>query len=422
MSGGTSRKRVRVAFGRRACFYTEVKKKRILIFSLAYFPDNVSGAEGSLREIADRISEDDIEFHLITHKYAAHIPSVEKIGTVMVHRVGLGSAYLSKILFVPLAAVKARSLHKEYDFNGLWAMMTYMLFPTVLARLLGVRVPYVLTLQDGDPYEKVFERWFILPFVPILDYGFRHASIIQVISTYLGTWPKKRGYKGEVVLIHNGGNPRDFIPDLFSEDELLRARMELGVKKSDVLLGNAARLVYQKGWEDTITALTKLPEHVKLLVVGGGPDEQKYRDLTQELGVQDRVIFTGPVDRSEVTKCRRILDIFVMPSRSEGLGNSGLSALASKIPMIATQEGGLAEYVFDKERNPDKEPTAWVVDKDSPEQIAEKVKYILDHPEEAQIVSETAHKMVTEKYQWDTIAKDMRTKVFAKVLQEKHDN
>jgi glycosyltransferase involved in cell wall biosynthesis len=162
--------------------------------------------------------------------------------------------------------------------------------------------------------------------------------------------------------------------------------------------------------------LSKLPEHVKLLIVGSGPDEGQYKELAKELGIESRVIFAGQVDRSEVTKYRRMLDIFVMPSRSEGLGNSGLSALASRIPMIATQEGGLAEYIFDKDRNPDKQPTAWAVDKNSPEQIAEKVQYILDHPEEVQQISENAHAMVVEKYQWDNISKDMRTKVLEKLF------
>ena len=136
-------------------------KKRILIFSLAYYPHYVSGAEAAIKEITDRISEDEYEFHLVTHLFEKNVPRVEKIGRVTVYRVGFGGGRLSKILFVPLAAFKARELHKKLHLTGIWAMMTYMLMPVTLARLIGVRIPYVLTLQDGDPYEKVFERTFI---------------------------------------------------------------------------------------------------------------------------------------------------------------------------------------------------------------------------------------------------------------------
>src|SRR3989344_7903810 len=183
--------------------------KRILIFSLAYYPNFVSGAEAAIKEITDRIDPKDIEFHMITLLFDKTQNRKEVIGNVNVHRVGFGGAYFSKILFIPLAALMARRLDKKYHFNGLWAMMTYMLLPVVFSRIIGVRAPHILSLQDGDPYEKVFKRWFILPLVPILDYGFRTAAIVQVISAYLGTWPAKRGYRGLIEVIYDGANPRD---------------------------------------------------------------------------------------------------------------------------------------------------------------------------------------------------------------------
>lgn len=391
--------------------------KKILAFSLAYYPSFVSGAEAALKEITDRINSDDIEFHLITLLFDEKAPQRERIGNVEVHRIGFGGGYLSKILFVPLAAITARRLHGIHRFDAMWSMMTYMLFPVVLSKMIGVSVPHVLTLQDGDPYEKVFKRWFILPVTPFLDYGFRHASVIQVISTYLGTWPEKRGSKSPVVLIHNGANPRDLHgePDHSAIEEI---KETYGKKDGDVWLVNTARLVHQKAFDDTIKALAMLPNEVKFLVVGDGTDRNMLENLTKELKIKDRVMFVGAVDRSEVTYYRRASDIFVMPSRSEGLGNAGLSALASKLPMVATQEGGLAEYIFDARRNPDKKTTGWAVDPDSPEQIAESVKDILAHPEKAREVSENARKMVLEKYDWDMIGRQMREQVFKKALQE----
>lgn len=384
--------------------------KRVLIFSLAYYPSFVSGAEAAIREITDRI--DDIEFHLITLLFDPKAPREECIGNVMVHRVGFGGVYLSKILFIPLAALKARRLHRQERFDALWAMMTYMLFPTVLATWLGVRVPHVLTLQDGDPYEKVFERSFIQPLTPILDYGFRKARMIQVISQYLATWPRRRGYQGVVELVHNGANPKD-LHGAVDEDAVKKLQKQLDKREGDIFLVNTARLVHQKGNDDTIRALKLLPEHVRLVLVGGGGDEAMLKQLTQELGLQDRVIFTGPVDRSEVTLYRRASDIFVGPSRSEGLGNAFLSAMASRLPVVTTQEGGLAEFVFSEEAPVQ---TAWVVPKDNAEAIAERVTEILDNPEKMRVVTDNARLLVEENYDWDMVAKKMRQRVFAPVL------
>jgi glycosyltransferase involved in cell wall biosynthesis len=400
--------------------------KKILIFSLAYYPTFVSGAEGAIKEITDRISPNDIEFHMVTLRFDSSLPRTEKLGNVIVHRIGWGNAstakeastplfYFSKILFIPLSAITAISLHRKIHLDALWAMMTYMLFPVAFARLLGLRVPHILTLQDGDPYEKVFLRSKIRPFVPFLDYGFRTASLVQTISIFLADWPKKRGYNGPVELIYNGANPRDF-KNAVSTEELDEMKRKLNKKPGDVFLVNTSRLVYQKGFDTIIRALSKLPENVRFLAVGEGGDEKMLKSLAEELGVKDRVIFTGRVDRSVVTLYRRASDIFVAPSRSEGLGNAFISALASRLPLVATQVGGMADYVFDEKHNPDKQPTAWVVDVDQPDQIADKVKEIIAHPEKAKQISEHARKMVEEKYDWDKIAKDMREKVFAKVI------
>lgn len=391
--------------------------KKILIFSLAYYPSFVSGAEAAVKEITDRIESSDIEFHMITLLFDRTASREELIGHVHVHRVGFGGAYLSKILFIPLAALKARSLNRQHHFDALWAMMTYMLLPVALSRAVGVRLPHVLTLQDGDPYEKVFKRWFIWPITPLLDYGFRTAFIIQAISTYLAGWPLRRGYRGLVELIHNGANPRD-LKESVSAEEIEETKRKLGKKPDDVWLVNTARLVHQKANDDTIRSLPLLPPQVKFLVVGGGPDEEMLKNLVRDLGVSDRIIFTGQVDRSEVTKYRKASDIFVGPSRSEGLGNAFLSAMASRLPVVATQEGGLADFLFDAKRNPDKQTTGWAVDKDSPKQIAEAVKDILAHPEKVKQVTETARAMVLEKYDWDIIAKQMRERVFGYVFKK----
>ena len=103
------------------------------------------------------------------------------------------------------------------------------------------------------------------------------------------------------------------------------------------------------------------------------------------------------------------------------MGNSFVEAMAAGLPVIATQEGGIADFLFDEKRNLDKPITGWAVDKDSPEQIAAQVKHVMEHPEKVRAVIATACAMVMEKYDWDIIAKDMRERVFMPLL-ERGDN
>jgi glycosyltransferase involved in cell wall biosynthesis len=391
--------------------------KKIAVFSLAFYPSFVSGAEAALKEITSRIDSNDIEFHIITLLFDKSAARTEQFDNITIHRVGFGGAYLSKILFIPLAALKARELHKKIKLDGMWAMMTYMTMPLMLAKWIGVRVPHLLTLQDGDPYNKVFNRWFIKPLTPIIDRGIRQSTVIQVISEYLGTWPALRGYTGEVVLVRNGANPKNF-EQFYTDDVLENIKKELGKKEDEIYLFIAARLVHQKAVDVVIRSLTLLPEQIKFIIAGAGPDEQMLKDLTAELNLVDRVVFLGPLERDDVPKYRNtiVTDIFVHPSRSEGLGNSVLSAMAGRVPVIATQVGGFKDFVFDEDTDPDNQPTAWAVEPDSAQQIAAAVKNIISNPEKVKRVTDNARALMETEYHWDAVAAKMRSEVFSKII------
>jgi glycosyltransferase involved in cell wall biosynthesis len=401
-------------------------KKKILIFSLDYLPGTISGAEAAIQEITDRISPEEIEFHMVTLYYDRAAPRMGKIGNVLIHRVGLfgkPNASLEERRKFPLhynkhwfqfaAAWKATWLHYRYRYDGVWAMMAHGTgVPTSIFKFLHPKVKYVLTLQEGDPPEHI-ER-IMRPVWFWFKRAFTEATVIQPISEFLGTWARKMGYKGDIEIIRNGANPESIKPT-FEQSEVESLKVKLGKKEGEVYLVNTARLVHQKGFDTTIRALLLLPPHIKLLVVGGGPDEAMLKGLVKELKLDNRVIFTGQIDRKEVTQYRFAGDIFVGPSRSEGLGNAFLSAMACRMPVVATQVGGIADFLFDAKRNPGKGATGWAVDPESPRQIAEAVKDILAHPELVKTVTNRARKMVEDEYDWDLVAKKMKEKIFDRI-------
>jgi glycosyltransferase involved in cell wall biosynthesis len=124
-------------------------------------------------------------------------------------------------------------------------------------------------------------------------------------------------------------------------------------------------------------------------------------------------MFLGQVGHEEMPKYLKISDIFIRPSRSEGMGNSFVEAFAAGIPVIATQEGGIADFLFDAKKNPGTPTTGWAVAKDSPEEIALAVKDIIANPEQVKKVTATAKALAFSDYDWDTIAHAMREKVFS---------
>jgi len=322
-----------------------------------------------------------------------------------VHRIGNGASYLSKIFFVPRAARAARSLNLDLQFDAFWAMMSYMLFPIVLLRIIGLRNQYILTLQEGDPWEHMFSRWFILPFRPLLSYGFRHASAVTALSTYLAEWAEKMGFKKGAALIPNGVDLTRFT-----------AGPHQGVMSGGIVnLITTSRLVYKNALDDVIRALVLLPPNVQFVIYGSGPEEVNLKNLARELSVSERVLFKGYSAHAEIARAFATAHIFIRPSRSEGQGASFMEAMGAGLPIIATQEGGIADFLFDEKRNPDKPTTGWAVDKDSPEQIAGAVKDIMTNPDKVARVRANALALVREKYDWNLIAPQMRD-VFATIL------
>lgn len=363
---------------------------RVLIFSLSYYP-LVGGAEVAVKEITDRLPE--LEFDMVTLRFVRSNPKFERVGNINVYRLGGGFGYLSKILFVPQAAFFA--LRHKYD--AFWAIMTNMTFPIAIARMFGDRTPYVLTLQDGDPFEYVFKRFRIRVFKPLLVYGFRHAAKVQTISTFLAEWATRMGYTGLPCVIPNGvdverfSNPK---PRILNPD--------------NVTLIHTGRLVEKNAIGDVIEALKVLPPSIKFKVVGTGKLEGELKEKARKLGVGNRVEFVGPVPYTLLPKYLHQADIFVRPSLSEGMGNSFIEAMAAGIPVIGTSVGGITDFLKDGE-------TGLFVEPKNPRLIAFQVQKLISDRVLRDKITIAAKRMVLEKYDWDLIAREMRDKVFRQI-------
>jgi len=392
--------------------------KRVLIFSLNYYPRFIGGAEVAIKEITDRIAPEDIEFHMVTLRFDSGLPRVEKVGNVLVHRIGFTMKNpdiadlkkwplkLNKYYFQFFAARAAAKLHAQYHYDGIWAMMAHSCgIPAGIFKKQHPEVKYLLTLQEGDPPEYI--EAMMKPVAGLFRQAFTRADALQPISTFLYAWGKRMGFSKEAKVIPNAVDTARFA-ERFSDADVRGMKETLGKREGDAYLVTTSRLVHKNAVDDVIRALPHLPENVSFLIYGIGPDEAKLRALAAELGVEKRARFMGQIGHADMPLMLAACDIFIRPSRSEGMGNSFIEAMAAGLPVIATQEGGIADFLFDAVRNPGHEPTGWAVDADAPEQIATAVNDILAHPEQAAKVAATARAMVMKNYDWDAVAADMR--------------
>lgn len=400
-------------------------KKKVLIFSMSYYPRFVGGAEVAIKEITDRIS--DIEFHLVTLRFDTNLPKEEKVGNVHVHRIGFAKRdpspedlkkfplHFMKHIYQVLAYMEARKLHKKHHFDATWAMMAHATgIPAGMFKDAFPDVPYILTLQEGDPPEQI--EVLMRKVWRLFKRGFTSADYLQAISTFLMEWGKRMGFAGEAVLIPNAVNIAHFTKEI-GPAEVAEVQAKIGKGEGETWLITTSRLVHKNAVDDVIRALPHMPETVHFLILGTGPDEAMLKELAHKLGVSERAHFYGFVDHAEIPAFYKACDIFIRPSRSEGMGNSFVEAMAAELPVIATQEGGIADFLFDKTKNPDKDSTGWAVNKDTPEQIAAAVESILADDTARMRTVQTAKEMVLEKYDWESVAHDMRA-LFDRAIQK----
>jgi len=384
--------------------------KRILIFSTAYFPF-VGGAEIAVKEITDRIN--DGEFTLITARIDEKLPRVERIGRVKIYRVGPGFKLLDKFILPFAGFFKAINLNKRDNYDLIWSIMASQAsIAAVLFKMLKPDKKLLLTLQEGDEEEYLKRYVFCNNFLfrtlirPWHLLVFKRADYVTAISQSLKNRAIKNGVKVPIEIVPNAVKINHF-SQKYSFSQLDDLKNRLGKKAGDIFLITTSRLVLKNAVDDVIKSLPLLPNNVKFIILGVGPDEKMLRNLTAELKVADRVRFLGRIDHQDLPKYLKISDIFIRPSLSEGLGNSFLEAMAAGIPVIGTPVGGIIDFLHDPSTGSRRASTGLFCQVRNPNSIAEKVLLLVNDKLLREEIVSNAEALVDKFYDWDRIAEKM---------------
>lgn len=155
------------------------------------------------------------------------------------------------------------------------------------------------------------------------------------------------------------------------------ARERLGLAADTFVIGTVGRLEEQKGHRFLLDALDRLRAQgldAVLLLVGGGREEATLREQAARLALGERVCFLGM--RDDLGDLFRAMDLFVMPSLWEGLSLAMLSAMAARLPVVATNVGGVPEVLGDDERG-------FVLPPGDAVALAERIAWCFAHPDAA---------------------------------------
>jgi len=294
-------------------------------------------------------------------------------------------------------------------------MASYGAFAAVRVRK-KTGLPFVLTLQEGDTFEYIYHR---VRFVRRqFDAIFTHADAVQAISVYLLNWAREMGFTGSTGKVIPNGVDVTAFANHFDSEVLADTRKSFGFPSDAFILCTSSRLEIKNGIDVVLNALPLMSSNVCFLICGSGSLDEKIKAQIVALGLSKRVTCMGFVEPKNLPCIMHACDAFVRPSRSEGLGTAFLEAMACGLPVIATQVGGIADFLFDAKRNPEKQTTGWAVDMDTPTHIADAVQDITQNPEKVKTVTNYAQQMVESEYNWDLVAQKMESEIFVPLTQK----
>ena len=142
------------------------------------------------------------------------------------------------------------------------------------------------------------------------------------------------------------------------------------------LIISSGRLVPWKGFDVLIRIVAKLKKNrpdLKLLIVGGGPDDEKLESLAKELGVEDSVIFTHRVENAVALRYMRAADVFVLNTKYEGFSHTLLEAAIVGVPIVTTKIGGNPEFIDDS-------INGYLIKPDDEKTFEKRITALLDSP------------------------------------------
>lgn len=145
--------------------------------------------------------------------------------------------------------------------------------------------------------------------------------------------------QNKVEVVYSGINPARF------SGEQLSLKQKLNIPEQKILIGNTSALAPQKDYFTFLQVAKQLSEY-EFVIMGEGPLQREIQEFAQQLALKN-IHFTGFLDN--VHEYLASLDLFLITSQTEGLGTSILDAMTCKVPVVATDAGGISEIVIDGE-------------------------------------------------------------------------
>jgi len=229
---------------------------------------------------------------------------------------------------------KVKLIHAHLFDSGIYASIVGLL----------ARTPVAITLHGQVDWKK--SSYPVIDKIKLIIINSIANHIIYVSENLKKYYEELGVKKRKGIRIYNGINLDQFVP-LPKED----IRLSMGFSYSDILMGSVGHVRPWRGYEFLIDAaemVVKLYPKARFIIVGNTVDENYYQRLVSKVNkkkLQNNILFLG--FRTNIREILSALDLFVLPSISEGFSLVTVEAMAAGKPVVGTNSGGPAEIVVD---------------------------------------------------------------------------
>lgn len=364
---------------------------RILILNSEYPPIG-GGAGNASANLARCLGDLGHEVSVVTARFGDQ-PHLEKSTNLTVIRIPAlrrkqdRSGALEQIVFILSASFWTLRLIRQLKPDVTLAFFGVPSGAVTLFIKLVTKIPYVVSLRGGDvpgfrPYDFGTYHKLIAPLLRII---WKQASAIVANSNGLRELAVQFDARFEIPVIPNG-------VDL----ELYRTDARSAVMPR---LFSVGRIVHQKGLDLAMQALAGLKElSWEWRIAGDGPQLDALKLLAQKLGIADRVQFLGWQAREQLIEQYHWSNLFLFPSRHEGMPNAVLEAMASGLPVIASRIAGSEELVSNGE-------TGFLFPSEDIEALRDALRKLISDTVLRQTMGNVARRHMEERYSWAATAK-----------------
>lgn len=326
---------------------------RIGLFSDTYTPD-INGVVSSIITLQKELEKRGHEVFVITNHKA--LLSTQREGNVLrLPGLELKWLYGYKLTTPYHFSAKDEIRKMNLDVIHVHTEFGVGMFARIVAKYLNIPVvsTYHTMYEDYTHYinrfaideVEVLSKKFVTTFSRMISDNV-HAVIApseKTKETLLNY-----GVKTPIYVIPTGLELDRFDINKIDKKRVLALREEYGLANEDHVITFIGRIAKEKSIEIPIEGFRYISDpHVKLMIVGGGPQLEELKKLAKQYNISDKVIFTGPKPRNEVPYYYAMADAFVSASLTETQGMTYIEALASHLPVFARPDDVLTDLVIE---------------------------------------------------------------------------